>query len=83
MAETGRKARIITLFDVHSKTVPFDWDDLSRLLKHFPYLATLQPAETNFTRDMPRLKPVHPMPPAYVKPYVKRGKTDAADAEAV
>jgi transposase len=22
------------------------------------------------------------MPPAYVKPYVKRGKTDAADAEA-
>ena len=23
------------------------------------------------------------MPPAYVKPYVKRGKTDAGDAEAV
>src|ERR1700731_5490125 len=23
------------------------------------------------------------MPPAYVKPYVKRGKTDAAEAEAV
>jgi len=23
------------------------------------------------------------MPPSYVKPYVKRGKTDAADAEAV
>jgi transposase len=23
------------------------------------------------------------MPPAYVKPYVKQGKTDAADAEAV
>ena len=23
------------------------------------------------------------MPPAYVKPYVKRGKTDAADAESV
>lgn len=23
------------------------------------------------------------MPPAYVKPYVKRGKTDAADAEAI
>ena len=23
------------------------------------------------------------MPPAYVKPYVKRGKSDAADAEAV
>ena len=26
---------------------------------------------------------VRPMPPAYVKPYVKRGKTDAADAEAI
>ena len=26
---------------------------------------------------------VHLMPPAYVKPYVKRSKTDAADAEAV
>jgi transposase len=23
------------------------------------------------------------MPPAYVKPYLKRGKTDAADAEAI
>ena len=23
------------------------------------------------------------MPPAYVKPYVKRGKTDAADTEAI
>lgn len=23
------------------------------------------------------------MPPIYVKPYVKRGKTDAADAEAI
>lgn len=26
---------------------------------------------------------VHPMPSAYVKPYVKRNKTDAADAEAI
>jgi transposase len=26
-------------------------------------------------------KQVRLMPPAYVKPYVKRGKTDAADAE--
>lgn len=23
------------------------------------------------------------MPPAYVRPYVKRGKTDASDAEAI
>jgi transposase len=23
------------------------------------------------------------MPPAYVKPYIKRGKNDAADAEAI
>jgi transposase len=28
-------------------------------------------------------KQVRLMPPAYVKPYVKRGKTDAADAEAI
>lgn len=26
---------------------------------------------------------VHLMPPSYVKPYVKRGKSDAADAEAI
>jgi len=26
---------------------------------------------------------VNLVPPAYVKPYVKRGKTDAADAEAI
>ena len=26
---------------------------------------------------------VKPMPPTYVKPYVKRGKNDAADAEAI
>jgi len=26
---------------------------------------------------------VRMMPPAYVKPFVKRGKTDAADAEAI
>lgn len=26
---------------------------------------------------------VRMVPPAYVKPYVKRGKTDAADAEAI
>ncbi|WP_170765692.1 IS110 family transposase [Ruegeria lacuscaerulensis] len=35
-------------------------------------------------RELSRLgHDVHLMPAAYVKPYVKRGKTDAADAEAI
>ena len=35
-------------------------------------------------RELTRLgHTVKLMPPAYVKPYVKRGKTDAADAEAI
>lgn len=35
-------------------------------------------------RELTRLgHEVRLMPPAYVKPYVKRGKTDAADAEAI
>ncbi len=32
---------------------------------------------------VPVTLPVRLIPPAYVKPYVKRGKTDAADAEAI
>jgi transposase len=37
-----------------------------------------------WARELIRLgHEVRLMPPAYVKPYVKRGKTDAADAEAV
>ncbi|WP_165982683.1 IS110 family RNA-guided transposase [Dankookia rubra] len=37
-----------------------------------------------WARELTRLgHTVRLMPPAYVKPYVKRGKTDAADAEAI
>ncbi len=38
----------------------------------------------HWARELARLgHTVRLMPPAYVKPYVKRGKTDAADAEAI
>ena len=38
----------------------------------------------HWARELIRLgHEVRLMPPAYVKPYVKRGKTDAADAEAI
>jgi transposase len=38
----------------------------------------------HWARELSRLgHEVRLMPPAYVKPYVKRGKTDAADAEAI
>src|SRR3954451_10063198 len=37
-----------------------------------------------WARELARLgHTVRLMPPAYVKPYVKRGKTDAVDAEAI
>ena len=37
-----------------------------------------------WAREIGRLgHEVRLMPPAYVKPYVKRGKTDASDAEAI
>ena len=38
----------------------------------------------HWAREISRLgHEVRLMPPAYVKPYVKRGKTDASDAEAI
>jgi transposase len=38
----------------------------------------------DWARELTRLgHTVQLMPPAYVKPYVKRGKTDAADAAAI
>jgi transposase len=38
----------------------------------------------HWARELARLgHEVRLMPPAYVKPYVKRGKTDAGDAEAI
>src|SRR6187397_421095 len=38
----------------------------------------------HWARELTKLgREVRLMPPAYVKPYVKRGKTDAGDAEAI
>ncbi len=38
----------------------------------------------HWARELTKLgHEVRLMPPAYVKPYVKRGKTDAGDAEAI
>jgi transposase len=38
----------------------------------------------HWARELKRLgHEVKLMPPAYVKPYVKRGKSDIADAEAI
>ncbi|MBM1818080.1 IS110 family transposase [Sulfitobacter pseudonitzschiae] len=58
-----------------------------------PFFASLSPclvgmeacASSHFwAREIARLgHEVRLMPPAYVKPYVKRGKTDASDAEAI
>lgn len=58
-----------------------------------PFFAKLRPClvgieacgtSHHWARELIRLgHDVRLMPPAYVKPYVKRGKTDAADAEAI
>jgi transposase len=51
-----------------------------------PCLVGIEPCGTShhWARELTKLgHAVRLMPPAYVKPYVKRGKTDAADAEAV
>src|ERR671916_3236317 len=58
-----------------------------------PFFAKLEPcligieacgASHHWARELIRLgHEVRLMPPAYVKPYVKRGKTDAADAAAI
>lgn len=51
-----------------------------------PCLVGMEACSTlhHWARELIRLgHAVRLMPPAYVKPYVKRGKTDAADAEAI
>jgi transposase len=64
-----------------------------RRAQMLPFFAKLPPclvgieacgASHHWARELIKLgHEVRLMPPAYVKPYVKRGKTDAADAEAV
>ena len=64
-----------------------------RRAQTLPFFAKLPPclvgieacgASHHWARELIKLgHEVRLMPPAYVKPYVKRGKTDAADAEAV
>jgi transposase len=54
----------------------------------FPFFARLEPTligmEACWARELMRLgHEVRLIPPQYVKPYVKRNKTDAADAEAI
>ena len=51
-----------------------------------PCLVGLEACGTahHWARELARLgHDARQMPPTYVKPYVKRGKTDAADAEAI
>lgn len=51
-----------------------------------PCLVGIEACATShhWARELSKLgHTVRLMPPAYVKPYVKRGKTDAADAEAI
>ena len=58
-----------------------------------PFFAKIQPClvgieacgtSHHWARELIKLgHDVRLMPPAYVQPYVKRGKTDAADAEAI
>jgi len=66
---------------------------LLRRSQMLPFFAKLPPClvgieacgtSHHWARELIKLgHEVRLMPPAYVKPYVKRGKTDAADAEAV
>ena len=59
---------------------------LSFFEKLEPCLVGMEACSTShyWGRELTRLgHEVKLMPPAYVKPYVKRGKTDAADAEAI
>jgi transposase len=59
------------------------------LVSHFAKLPALVGMEAcsaahHWARELSRLgHPVRLIPPQYVNPYVKRNKTDAADAEAI
>jgi transposase len=84
-----------TLFQIHG--VDADGEvDVHKLLRRgqmLAYFAALPPCIVGmeacssahyWARELIKLgHDVRLMPPSYVKPYVKRGKTDAADAEAI
>lgn len=62
-------------------------NQLLQFFEHLPRcLVGMEACSTShyWARELVRLGfEVKLMPPAYVKPYVKRGKNDAADAEAI
>jgi transposase len=84
-----------SVFQVHA--IGFDGTVLARrklrrgevigfFAKLSPYLVGVEACASahHWARELIALgHEVRLMPPAYVKPYVKRGKTDAADAEAI
>lgn len=84
-----------TIFQVHGVTEDGGVAFNRSLRRHqvLPFLAKLDPCLIGmeacgtshyWAREISKLgHQVKLMPPAYVKPYVKRGKTDAADAEAI
>lgn len=84
-----------TVFQVHGidgvgETVARRTLRRSQMLAFFskldPCLVGMEACGTShyWARELGRLgHEVKLMPPAYVKPYVKRGKTDAGDAEAI
>jgi transposase len=76
--------------DAHGKAVVRKALRRSQMLPFFeklpPCLVGIEACGTShhWARQLIKLgHEVRLMPPAYVKPYVKRGKTDAADAEAI
>ncbi len=84
-----------TIFQVHGVTEDGGVAFNRSLRRHqvLPFLAKLEPCLIGmeacgishyWAREISKLgHQVKLMPPVYVKPYVKRGKTDAADAEAI
>ena len=83
-----------SIFQVHAVDV-FGETVVRKTLRRaqvLPFFAKLPPCvigieacgtSHHWARELTKLgHEVRPMPPAYVKPCVKRGKTDAADTEA-
>ena len=90
-----RRPKVNNIFQIHginSQGEPVVRKALRRS-QMLPFFAKIQPClvgieacgtSHHWARELIKLgHDVRLMPPAYVKPYVKRGKTDAADAEAI